>query len=299
VSGAAFARLFFANFDDDQRLITALTVLPVLLSHYFLWSHTRRRFYLYTAAILAAVLARFEMGRVFTATGWAGLMVALLYAGRRWKLQDLKWQSLALAAMAFARCWSTNFYSPDSFAGFAGPVFIGSTVIACLYAAQLLSELDGRPRLYYSVLASSLLAVLLYYQVSGSLLTVAWGAEGIALVAAGFPLRDRVLRLSGMALLLFCILKLFLYDLRHLETLPRYLSYMVLGLILIAVSWVYTRFGEVLLGPAAPGGAAPATGGTAAEPGSTAPPKPPTAPGNPGGGLGLNSKAGAAKPEAL
>jgi hypothetical protein len=176
--------------------------------------------------------------------------------------------------MAFARCWSANFYSPDMFAGFAGPVLVGSTVIGCLYAAQLLSDLDGRPRLYYSVLASSLLAVLLYYQVSGSLLTVAWGAQGIALLVAGFPLRDRVLRLSGMGLLLFCILKLFLFDLRHLETLPRILSFMVLGLILVAVSWVYTRFRDVLLGPA---GAAPAT-----VPGS----------------LDLDSKGGA-KPEAL
>jgi hypothetical protein len=175
--------------------------------------------------------------------------VGLLYAGRRWKIQDLCWQSYALAAMAFARCWSANFYSPEMFAGFAGPVLIGATVIGCLYAAQMLSDLDGRPRLFYSVLASLLLAVLLYYQISGSLLTVAWGAEGIALVAAGFPLRDRVLRLSGMALLLFCILKAFLWDMRHLGGLPRILSLMALGLILLAVSWVYTRFRDVLIGP--------------------------------------------------
>jgi len=251
VSLAAFARLFFANFDEAQRLMTTLTVVPVLLSHYYLWSRTRQRFYLYTAGILAAVLPRFEMDRVFTATAWAALTVAFLYAGRRWKLQDLCWQSYALAAMAFARCWSANFYSPEQFAGFAGPVLVGATVIGGLYAAQLLSDLDGQPRLFYSLLGTGLLAVLLYYQVSGSLLTVAWGVEGIALLAAGFPLRDRVLRLSGIALLMSCILKLFLWDLRHLETLPRILSFMALGLILVAVSWVYTRFKDVLLGPTA------------------------------------------------
>jgi len=250
VSIAAFARLFFGNFDEEQHLMTALTVVPVLLSHYFLWSHTKQRFYLYTAATLAAVLARFEMGRVLTTSGWAVLMVALLYAGRRLRIRDLSWQSYALAAMAFGRCWAAYFYSPDMFAGFAGPVFIGSTVIACLYAAQLLSDLDGHPRLYFSVLASLLLAVLLYDRVSGSLLTVAWGVEGIALLCAGFPLHDRVLRLSGMGLLMVCILKLFLWDLRHLDTLPRILSFIVLGLILVGVSWVYTRFREVLLGPA-------------------------------------------------
>jgi uncharacterized membrane protein len=141
------------------------------------------------------------------------------------------------------------------FAGIAGPVFVGATVIGCLYAAQLLSDLDTRPRLYLSLLASSLLAVLLYFQVSGNLLTLAWGIEGIALMAAGFPLRDRVLRLSGMALLLSCILKLFLWDLRHLDTLPRIVSLIGFGLILLAVSWVYARFKDVLVGPSAPAAA--------------------------------------------
>jgi uncharacterized membrane protein len=249
VSIAAFARLFFANFDEAKRLITALTVLPVLVSHYYLWSRTHKRFYLYTAAVLAAALPLFEMDRVFAATAWAALMVGYLYAGRRWKLQDLCWQSYALAVMAFATCWGANFYSPQMFAGIGRPVLVGATVIGCLYAAQLLSDLDGRPRLFYSLLATSLLAVLLYDQVSGNMLTVAWGIEGIALLAAGFPLRDRVLRLSGMALLMFCIFKLFLFDLRNLETLWRILSFMALGLILVAVSWVYTRFKDVLVGP--------------------------------------------------
>jgi len=32
------------------------------------------------------------------------------------------------------------------------------------------------------------------------------------------------------------------WDLRHLETLPRILSFFVLGLLLVGVSWIYTRF---------------------------------------------------------
>jgi uncharacterized membrane protein len=70
--------------------------------------------------------------------------------------------------------------------------------------------------------------------------------QGVFLLAAGFPLRERILRLSGLAVLLTCILKLFFHDLRRLETLPRILSFMVLGLILLAVSWAYTRYRERL-----------------------------------------------------
>jgi len=38
------------------------------------------------------------------------------------------------------------------------------------------------------------------------------------------------------------VLKLFLYDLRELETIQRIFSFIVLGLILVGVSWMYTRF---------------------------------------------------------
>jgi uncharacterized membrane protein len=86
------------------------------------------------------------------------------------------------------------------------------------------------------------LGALIFHEVSGSILTMAWGAEAIVLLSAGFALRDRVLRLSGLALFLVCALKLFFWDLRNLDTLPRIMSFIVLGLLLVAVSWVYTRF---------------------------------------------------------
>jgi uncharacterized membrane protein len=96
----------------------------------------------------------------------------------------------------------------------------------------------------FAVLATTLLAALLWYEVSGSVLTVAWGLEGAALLAAGFPARERTLRVAGLLLFLVCIGKLFFYDLRALETPYRIVSFIVLGLLLLAVSWVYTQFRE-------------------------------------------------------
>jgi hypothetical protein len=264
---AAFGRLFFANFTGLGRVgmvsHRVLTVVPVLVSHYYQWSRQRGeqsrlrewerplgRVYLYTAAILAVVLMRFELGRVLAVTGWAAFALGLLVFGQRWNNIDLRWQSYMLAALAFWRSWTTNFYAPESFAGVSGRILTGAFVIACFYVAQLLIPrkhgeeigLERHARAFYSLLAAGLLAVLLYYEVSGRVLTVAWGVEGVALLIAGFPLNDRVQRLTGMFLFLVCILKLFLYDLRHLETLYRILSFIVLGLMLVGVSWIYTRF---------------------------------------------------------
>jgi uncharacterized membrane protein len=83
-------------------------------------------------------------------------------------------------------------------------------------------------------------------EVSGGMLTLSWSLEGIVLLAAGFAFRDRWLRLPGLTLLLLCIGKVFFYDLRNLETIYRILSFIGLGLILLGVSWIYTRFKEQL-----------------------------------------------------
>ncbi len=88
--------------------------------------------------------------------------------------------------------------------------------------------------------------MLIYQEVSGRVLTVAWGAEALVLLGIGFVFRERPLRLHGLALFLICVLKLFLYDLRNLETPYRILSFIALGLILLGVSWIYTRFREQL-----------------------------------------------------
>jgi uncharacterized membrane protein len=92
------------------------------------------------------------------------------------------------------------------------------------------------------VAATLVLSGLLMDEVGTRLATLAWALQGAALLVVGFLMRERVLRLSGLALLFVCILKLFAYDLRQLEALARILSFVVLGLVLLTVSWIYTRY---------------------------------------------------------
>jgi hypothetical protein len=164
---------------------------------------------------------------------WVLLALALTTTGQLVRREELEWQGHGTALLAFARCCFT-----------LGPILPAAAAAAGFYAGQLTWPRGSGPRLYYSLLGTILVTALLFNRVSGGMLTVAWGTQGLALLAAGFPLRDRVLRLSGLGLLLACILKLFVYDLRFLDTLPRILSFIVLGAILVAVSWIYTRFRE-------------------------------------------------------
>jgi hypothetical protein len=171
------------------------------------------------------------------AAAWAAAALALVLAARQWKRDVFGWQSCAVAAMA-------GFLAMANLPDASAPVWATCAAIACFYVAQLASDRASHRRLYFSLLATTLLTLLLYYRISGSLLTMACGIQGVILLASGFPLRDRVLRISGLTLLLACILKLFVWDLRHLETLPRIFSFIVLGVILLGVSWIYTRFRE-------------------------------------------------------
>jgi uncharacterized membrane protein len=169
---------------------------------------------------------------------WAAVALALMAGGLRIDRTAMPVYSYIVAVMASIRCWGINFEDHSQ------AIAAGAVTAACFFAAQMLAPRSAFARVFYSLLGTAMVSLLVFYEASGSLLTVAWGIQGVALLASGFPLRDRVLRLSGLVLLMSCILKLFLWDLRHLETLPRIFSFIVLGLILVGVSWVYTRFRE-------------------------------------------------------
>ena len=229
---------------------TAPTVLPVVAGYAYLWRRCRdelwTRIYSWVAVLLLVILLQVELTPPQIVVAWAGLGLGLFIAGLRTGLVDLRWQSYALAVVTTIRCIA--WVDDDPLRAVAS-----ATVAVILYAHEFLAprqwaipawERFARPG--FSALATLLVSVVLYRVSSGSMLTMAWGVQGLLLLVAGFPLRERVLRISGLLLLLICILKLFFYDLRNLETLPRIFSFIVLGVILIGVSWAYTRFRERL-----------------------------------------------------
>jgi uncharacterized membrane protein len=206
--------------------------------------------------ILMAAFLRNTLPSSLTAIGWALLSLTLLVAGGRLRERGLRVQGCILAVVTFFRAWSINLELEGTFAGISERILTAPVVIAIFYAAEFLTpvprrdargplqRLEEAARLVYSWLATLLLALLLFHEVSGSLLTVAWGIQGVLLLLAGFPLRERCLRLAGLTLLVTCVLRLFFYDLRELELPSRILSFLVLGVILIGVSFVYSRFRE-------------------------------------------------------
>jgi uncharacterized membrane protein len=190
-------------------------------------------FWLAVVPLLLLILVEAHASK--TPLGWMLVSFVLLFAGTRFGIPGAELQSGLIAIAAFGLALVAG-----------SPWWISLGTAAGFYGAQFLSKKSAETRapIAFSIGGTLLVASVLYDQISGSLLTVSLGLEGLALLGVGFGLRERLFRLQGLALLLFCILKLFVYDLRNLETMYRILSFVALGLILLGVSWIYTRFRE-------------------------------------------------------
>lgn len=245
---AAAIRIFFANLPVtthtgflSHRL---LTVAPLIVLALWAWRRTPERFvsiaYSWAATLLTIALLRFELGRTVSVLGWATLMLVLWWLHSRRGISELRMQAYLVAMLTFARAWATNFYSPDL--SLSARLALGLSVIAIFHGAQFLTNRDDRSRSAFALAGSMLLALILFHESSGRLLTISWGIQAVVTLGAGFATQERILRLTGLSLFLVCILKLFLYDLRELDTLGRILSFIGLGIVLIGASWLYMRF---------------------------------------------------------
>ncbi|MBL0313743.1 MAG: DUF2339 domain-containing protein [Holophagaceae bacterium] len=263
------------------RLWSCLPFLLVLGLVYGLWKRFHlgvldgdyewlRTSYLYVIQVLIGAVLLYEMKRPYVLSAWAIQAVATLFIGV-WK-KDTHWLRAALL-LAFAstlRAFAQNFYYWDAFA--LGGENLLALPAACaallsgyvrLRLANPHAEADGTDgtqtgmpsrllsgwhRMPWFIMQATLLAGFIWQEATGTSLTVWATLFGFGMVGLGFSFRERIARLLGLGILSACTLKLFIWDLRGLQGLPRVASFIALGVVLITVSFVYTRFKDRLEG---------------------------------------------------
>lgn len=72
--------------------------------------------------------------------------------------------------------------------------------------------------------------------------SAAWLAFGAALLVAGIVLRNTALRWASLAVIMLTTGKVFIWDMAHLRDLLRVLSFLGLGIVLLALAFLYQRF---------------------------------------------------------
>jgi len=235
-------------------------------------AHVASIFGLFTLASLAASLARVYFNVRYEAASEAiTLLVATVWATARFAQSDpllLLMIVLAIAMLGLARnrmaasaalalvsemllaivSAATFITYSDSKPIYKAPLHIHLalpqtlTLIACLFAAGRWFSATAWP----SAAALSGLALVTLITIPKTMGTIVLALEAVLAIAIGLYLARRPIRLGGIALFLFSILKVFVYDLSELDTLSRIFSFIVLGLLLISASWAYTKYRQQL-----------------------------------------------------
>ncbi|MEM7144203.1 MAG: DUF2339 domain-containing protein [Verrucomicrobiota bacterium] len=87
---------------------------------------------------------------------------------------------------------------------------------------------------------------LVSIDVNVRLITVSWAVLAFALFALGLALKERPYRYVSLGLLAAALLRVMTIDVWKLEAVPRILSFIAIGLVLLALGFVYNRFQESL-----------------------------------------------------
>ena len=79
---------------------------------------------------------------------------------------------------------------------------------------------------------------------SGFYLTASWSALALLLFTVGIVLRERMYRWLGLGILACALGRVIIFDVWKLESLYRILSLMALGIVLLVLGFIYSKYQE-------------------------------------------------------
>ncbi len=268
-----------------QAIPVQLITVPILSGIFCFASFTEAKSsaiksaMLWMALLSIAALVRFQIHAEWVAVAWALMAVLLYFAGGTAGLRTLRTQSFFMTLLVTARCVFDNFYrlEPWRFTNMrTATVVAAAALLYILFAAAQItkksrmaaaasdwtdadanrSKLDEFQRdlaflhtyhqhLFFFV-PTVLLTVLLTLEVRRGFLTAAWGLEGLVVFLVVLRMDERAYRWFSLLLLLLCVGRVVIVDVWNFDALGRIISFMGLGVVLIAVSFLYARHREIL-----------------------------------------------------
>src|SRR5689334_1087295 len=279
----SFAHIFYANFnvsvlgEEGAAKPEIITVIPLVGVYFFIyWQlHGKKRDASAQGAISAenllaclgtatlAALARFELSMDKVSIGYAALVIATLLVAWRTHLQIFVYQALALLGVAAFHVSLYNFYHLHESLGsnLSGAIWtIGLLAVGvpiCLAIRRSTPQTFTDPRWATGLASHSeqpmffvpfiLMAVLSALKVDPGMITLAWGAEAVAVFMLALWARERSFRLAGLVLLLLCVGKILFWDAWQFnDPTARYLTLIGVGGLAVGVYYLISRYREAL-----------------------------------------------------
>ncbi|CAN5497865.1 hypothetical protein BH10ACI2_BH10ACI2_25890 [soil metagenome] len=82
-------------------------------------------------------------------------------------------------------------------------------------------------------------------------LSILWGVYSLVLIVIGIAWNKKHLRIAAIALLAVTLVKLFLYDIADLGTIPKTILFISLGILMLIVSFLYSKYKSLIFKVAA------------------------------------------------
>jgi len=206
-------------------------------------------------------------GETWVTAIWAAMATVLLALAWLLRRRAFLVQALVLVAAVLIRAFFLDLVVDSAADFWHGPLFhLGVAALIMLAALPFAYRLRREDRFVnptftlppdlgmllrfpeqsFFFAAFALEVVSLAFKLSSGHITIAWSVLGLAVFLFALAVGERSFRLAGLGLLLVSVGKILVMDVWQLSSSDRYLTLIVLGLALVTVSFLYTRFASVI-----------------------------------------------------
>jgi hypothetical protein len=278
---ASFLRIFLVNLSavtlpGDLISPRIYTITPLTIIYFYVWARLSRPnseadfgrwpasnliAYFGTGSVVA--LLYYQLPPEWVIAGWALAVVALMMSALIFDKEVFLEQIALLSVGIVVRGRAYNILGSSYFinGGWQGKFSVIALTSALLFAAlpiafRIRRRYVGRPRgsILVRYLAARRPDQILFFvpvvlivntiaiKMDPGTVTLAWGIVGLLMIVLGLLATQRSYRLTGLALLVLCIVKIVFRDAWQLDERSRYITFIVLGVALILVSALYSKF---------------------------------------------------------
>ncbi|PYU57149.1 MAG: hypothetical protein DMG56_22810 [Acidobacteria bacterium] len=230
----ALVRAFFYNYELEQKFwcpisLRIFTISLVAAGLYFLsqkaapkerYARVIAFLHSFAATGLLALLGWYEAPNGWLAPLWAAFALVLAIVDQRFELDELPWQSHALAGLTLLRSISVNLYVTATWHGISVRLLSLAIVAVIFYALARLIRMPDEWRKrdihhVYSWAASAIGGLLLWYELQSQPtgIAVAWGAFGLVLFEYGLLRKITQFRYQAYVALIASFARIFFANL--------------------------------------------------------------------------------------
>ncbi|HRK81377.1 MAG TPA: DUF2339 domain-containing protein [Saprospiraceae bacterium] len=205
---------------------------------------------LFFLTLLAVANMRLFKNKLLAAVNLVGLVIVIFafITGGFYELSELR--------SLYVRPRQPAFFQPDVsgiVVRYISLAFLAAALMACgryvkEYFAQPPFKIGFDLLLHLSVLIAASTEMAGWMDMAHSAqsnklaLSILWGVYALLLIVLGIRARKKHLRIAAIGLFGITLLKLFFYDLAHLDTISKTIVFVSLGLLLLGISFLYNKY---------------------------------------------------------